>query len=981
MNEQYINISKNGLSNIINEYNSDKSNYELEVIYNSSMNEKNLKRVLLYLNKQKNIETGESIKKQESYILDVYLVGIKNNRLSIASSDSNIINQHCVFENENMEDNTFFPNNYNLEFKELQSKLILKEIDSKINLKTEIIETDKEKKIQFIKIYSKLKKKYRFKKRLTYIFTDFNVDITIVKEADGQNILLSKINNTLEKIELEVELKKGVELTDNICKNMIEIMMVFNQFNNEGYFNINNKEKIDILKDYNILLIKNLQRNKKEPIGPKPLAFTKKTMLNMLDVKPEKKAEDKLYYKITEKADGERYFMYINNENVIYLVNDNNNVLKTGLQLSDEQYRNSVLDGELLYYKDEANKYKYEYRYFDVYIHNNTKVYTLVLDERIKIMTSLNQNIETNSNKFMSNDGGVAFINCIMKEYKELTEMPNIKKENYNYEIDGIILMPTLELANIDNVSYNYMLKYKPLEQNSVDLLYTNSILYCGYSVNNSYILSEIMNVKPYVVDIHKKPIKVFNKSGSGVEDIDLDLINNKIIEVVFNITYDCFIFLKIRYDKTEKYIREKKNSAANNFYIMNDIFEYSFNSVTDEEVYDINNEYINKIKQGFDKISYYNTENNNSNQAWRRLRKLQNKMKTHLINTSMQILENIPDFTFIKLLDIACGRGGDLYKYIETNFVDNNSNNNKGLKTNGGIQFILGVDIDSVGIEYIHKHNNNARGRFLQYKNEYMEKHGKSNLPAIYENNNVFYITGDINKYEKGDIVKVSYDNIMDNLMYTDAKTNELLPNNNDFEGRTVYDKKMLDDINTKYKSQDINLYTKEQFEFISCQFAIHYFDLSTFCKYINLQLKPSGIFMCTYMEKSYVNKLLDEKGEDGVVTGGFWSIRKSQTDPDTKIDVKFKTLGNDEYKEENLLSTEDVLKEFSRFNITPYMDPLSEASSNTSAINPIVDFKDFIFDTNKELEFNKLYRGIILQKNIPTSTKTQQNQSIIKQ
>tara|TARA_B100001996_G_C18355578_1_gene475719 strand:- start:133 stop:534 length:402 start_codon:yes stop_codon:yes gene_type:complete len=133
--------------------------------------------------------------------------------------------------------------------------------------------------------------------------------------------------------------------------------------------------------------------------------------------------------------------------------------------------------------------------------------------------------------------------------------------------------------------------------------------------------------------------------------------------------------------------------------------------------------------------------------------------------------------------------------------------------------------------------------------------------------------------------------------------------------------------------------------------------------------------------MEKSYVNKLLDEKGEDGVVTGGFWSIRKSQTDPDTKIDVKFKTLGNDEYKEENLLSTEDVLKEFSRFNITPYMDPLSEASSNTSAINPIVDFKDFIFDTNKELEFNKLYRGIILQKNIPTSTKTQQIQSIIKQ
>ena len=30
----------------------------------------------------------------------------------------------------------------------------------------------------------------------------------------------------------------------------------------------------------------------------------------------------------------------------------------------------------------------------------------------------------------------------------------------------------------------------------------------------------------------------------------------------------------------------------------MNDIFEYTFNSVTDEEVFDINKTYINKIKQ-----------------------------------------------------------------------------------------------------------------------------------------------------------------------------------------------------------------------------------------------------------------------------------------------------------------------------------------------------------------------------------------------
>ena len=72
---------------------------------------------------------------------------------------------------------------------------------------------------------------------------------------------------------------------------------------------------------------------------------------------------------------------------------------------------------------------------------------------------------------------------------------------------------------------------------------------------------------------------------------------------------------------------------------------------------------------------------------------------------------------------------------------------------------------------------------------------------------------------------------------------------NNLDFEDRTKYEMKMLEDIN---ENENINLFEKEQFELISCQFAIHYLDLDNFCKYINLQLKPGGIFICTFMEKT---------------------------------------------------------------------------------------------------------------------------------
>ena len=65
-----------------------------------------------------------------------------------------------------------------------------------------------------------------------------------------------------------------------------------------------------------------------------------------------------------------------------------------------------------------------------------------------------------------------------------------------------------------------------------------------------------------------------------------------------------------------------------------------------------------------------------------------------------------------------------------------------------------------------------------------------------------------------------------------------------------------MLQDIN---ENENINLFDIEQFQLISCQFAIHYIDnLDNFCKYINLQLKSGGIFICTFMEKTKSIKII---------------------------------------------------------------------------------------------------------------------------
>ena len=68
--------------------------------------------------------------------------------------------------------------------------------------------------------------------------------------------------------------------------------------------------------------------------------------------------------------------------------------------------------------------------------------------------------------------------------------------------------------------------------------------------------------------------------------------------------------------------------------------------------------------------------------------------------------------------------------------------------------------------------------------------------------------------------------------------------------------------------------------------------------------------------MNKEYVESLMLDKD---VVSGNFWSLKKSE-DP-SKILVNFETLEED-YKEEALISKEDIIDAFAEYSIKPYVD-----------------------------------------------------------
>ncbi len=930
-----IEVKKQNIESIINDYNEDINNKELEFIYKKNITEDKLKSIFTFLN------TSLKQKPKLEYILDISIPSISNHhRLSFKTEADDILKSHCL----NEKDNNF--DSYDLEYKKLLNRYDITDYNIRINLKNEYQETNDEIKKQFYDNYKKFVKEYRFKKRYSYQLNNFTIDISIVKSNKSRNIVIANLSDVLENYEIEIECNK-VNINLDIISSILRYMTAFMQISNNSYFITKNSLNQDILQQYQSMLKKHGFKS----IGPKPITLTKKTIPNMIFTDDELKDENKLvkddgfYYKITDKADGDRYYMYINNQSMIYLLNDNEILIQTGLQLPTDsnEFKNSLLDGEYLIYRNpETNKLVYEYKFFDIYISNSILTYNKNLQERIEIMSKLDSIINTSSIKYLHKD---VFIKCSQKPYKSISEFNNIliNADSRPYNIDGIIFMPTTALANINNVSHHKILKYKPANFNSIDVFIKNNIIHIGFRINynryNSYILSELQSFKPYIYNIHK-PEFIYD---SDLNPILWNTLNNKVIEIRYDKAENKFIFMNFRYDKTIKY-NNTNQITANNIDIVQDIISNTFNPLEADYFDNLTESSINKFKS----TDNYYTDNISSNNR-NEIRRINNLIKRELIQHSVEILETIQqyndDFSNIKVLDLACGRGGDLYKFIDTNF-----DSNKMLKKTGGIQFILGIDSDPNNIEaYDNKNdNNNARARFLQYKNQFLQDNADSNTPYIYNNNSVFYITGNINNFEDDDDdIEEVFDTLMDN-------------DNLDFSDRTKYDKVLLDNINTNFDF--INLYEKESFELINCQFAIHYFNISMFAKLINLFLKQNGLFICTFMEKEFVQTLL---GDDESKSGSFWSIKKS--DNPNKILVRFDTKEGD-YLEENLVSKNQLIDEFAKYSIKPYSDDLTQLISNRqSPIPSVFDFKNhnkLKFSQNPELDFSKLYSYIIFEK-----------------
>lgn len=380
---------------------------------------------------------------------------------------------------------------------------------------------DRKKIFRLVTRYSLIKKNYTQE--------PFRVDISIVKSSKlnknrnmipTYNINESNIFNNPEAYEIEIEVDKSSLYSEKdtlfgvLKKTIMYVLCGIQETNYPVGRSTQDKVKNEY---YKLIHNKELESNlyPKHFIGPSSIS------LETQNVAPVSESSNipniRNPYCVTEKADGDRKILFVDNSGKIYLINTNMNVQFTGCSTKSKSHFNSIVDGEHILF-DKHGNYINTYAAFDIYFINKEdqrkKQFMDLLDE-----SSLKQNyrllqLQTfiksiNFDKVSPNNN----FNIIPKvfeivlidsneEFNKMDESERLKKMNENtnifkacrsimtkinsdlfeYETDGLIFTPLNTSVGGDYKSddvYNYKrtwelsFKWKPPQYNTIDFLVT----------------------------------------------------------------------------------------------------------------------------------------------------------------------------------------------------------------------------------------------------------------------------------------------------------------------------------------------------------------------------------------------------------------------------------------------------------------------------------------------------------------------------
>jgi SAM-dependent methyltransferase len=359
---------------------------------------------------------------------------------------------------------------------------------------------------QLLSEWTNTKKNFRFINRVSFIHDRYpiRVDLSVVKSSVNQrqyNIQESGVFGATETYEIEIEVLNDkiayVQTIDSLEKSIKSmIKLVLSGLQNTNY-PVGVAQQTEVKKSY----MKLVQGREKDFLHPRDFCGPASFTLELKNIQPltdETGAPNiRENYTVTDKADGVRKLMYVDDKGKVYFIPTTMDIEFTGIVTKTKEVFNTILDGEHILH-DKTGGFFDTYAAFDIYYIGGKSVRELSFvpiketDEpnkfRLPLLNTmigeLKKSLEMISGKPMSMKIEAKKFYLGTKDISIFAGCNTIlQKEKdglFPYETDGLIFTPAEfgvggnrkgEASRPVKTTWIHSFKWKPSKYNTIDFL------------------------------------------------------------------------------------------------------------------------------------------------------------------------------------------------------------------------------------------------------------------------------------------------------------------------------------------------------------------------------------------------------------------------------------------------------------------------------------------------------------------------------
>lgn len=564
-----------------------------------------------------------------------------------------------------------------------------------------------------------LMKTYRLIQRESFYVGMFRIDCSRVRQGRGRTIEESGVLDKVPSQEVEIELIKDrigdSRSPDNILKSLFKNVLRTMRIIRNSWFLTREEKSARVIQEYATMTG---QSGSPKFIGPMPITLSRSYLKDLRSG----------HYTATLKADGERALMLILKNGEVFLMYRTLRIQDTGMIVKFEGLRNTILDGEVIMrIKDpETDTFKMSHKgmfmIFDCYRMNGRNIHTLPLfkapeggESRLGVASTIADALG-GVGAFEARWGNDTHVMSVtMKEFVMLppdskgmeAALTSLDESVNMFHTDGYVFTPNNKAVNNcrgDELSHirgtwDDVMKWKPPEDNTVDFLlklnpekmesepgkfYKEGELYVYGSNMSPDVLYDLQNREardiarelrsrenmavPFYGGDHRIQLDldeggaIIAKSGDIVEDgMIIECVWNSEKRSVKDDKTGGWEIRNVRHDKTAMYRTGKIAGTMNADRTAKSVWDTTVSDpLAKSDLWEDGAMYTDSPDGGDDDTGgYFNSKGKREESVLARMRDFHN-----LVVKKYLISPNVKATSGKKIVDLACGKGGDIPRY-----------------------------------------------------------------------------------------------------------------------------------------------------------------------------------------------------------------------------------------------------------------------------------------------------------------------------